>query len=174
MSTLKLLYPQSSQDSVAVTISLASLTSDTNLLAGRESTFIDNATNLDLDHLLSGAIKLGTSPTAGRVVELWAFTVLKSASGSKTWPDVFAGSDAAKTITSANVKASGMLKLVASMVTDATTGLVLPFAGVSVRSLFGSMPPWYGLFATHSSGVALDSTGSNHYVHYQRIQAQSV
>lgn len=174
MSTLKVLYPQSNVDTVEITISLASLASDTTLLSGRESTAVDNRTNLDIDHILGGYIKLGTSPTASRVVEVWAFAPLKGASGTFTYPDVMDGTDSNETITSANVKFAGWLALVASMVTDATTGLVLPFAGKSVRSLFGAMPPLYGLFVTHSSGVNLDSTAGNHYIGYQRVQAQSV
>lgn len=174
MSTLKILYPQSNVDTVAAAITVASLASDTNLLAGRESDVIDNRTNLDIDHLVGGWIKLGTSPTASRVVEVWAFAPLKGASGTFTYPDVMDGTDSNETITSANVKAAGWLKQVASMTTDATTGLVLPFGPVSIRSLFGAMPPLYGLFVVHSSGVNLDSTAGNHYIGYQRIQAQSV
>lgn len=174
MSTLKILYPTSNADTTEITITLASLASDTNLLTGREATFVDNTTNLDIDHILSGYIKLGTSPTASRVVEVWAFIPTKIASGTETWPDVMDGTDSGETITSANVKYAGWLKQVASMTTDATTGLVLPFGGVSVRTLFGSMPSAYGIFVTHSSGVNLDSTGSSHYIGYHRIQAQSV
>lgn len=174
MSTLKTLYPASNADTTEITITLASLASDTNLLAGRESSFVDNTTNLDLDHIISGYIKLGTSPTASRVVEVWAFIPTKVASGTETWPDVMDGTDSAETITSANVKYAGWLRLLASMTTDATTGLVLPFAGQSIRALFGAMPSAYGIFVTHSSGVNLDSTGSNHYIGYHRIQAQSV
>lgn len=174
MSTLKLLYPQSNVDTVEITCTLASLASDTNLLAGRESASVDNRTNLDLDHLLSGWIKLGTSPLASRVVEVWAFAPLKGASGTFTWPDVMDGTDSAETITSANVKGAGWLRLVASMTTDSTTGLVLPFGPVSVRNLFGSMPPLYGVWVVQSSGSNLDSTGGNHYIGYQRVQAQSV
>lgn len=175
MASLKLLYPQASLDTVAVNITLTTLASDTNLLAGRQAVHIDNSSSLDLDHILGGYIKLGTSPTVSKSVEVWAYTIVKSASGTRTWPDVFVdNSDSAKTITSANIKASGMLRLVASMTSDATTGLVLPFSGVSVKSLFGSMPAYYGLFVTHNTAVALDATGTNHYIGYQRVQAQSV
>ena len=180
MSALKLLYPQANQDSVPVTITLASLATSSTLLAGRESNLIDNTSNLDLDHLLAGVIKLGTSPTASTSIEVWAYTPYKSASGTKSYPAIsgtgtyFTGVDAAATFGSANIKASGALRLVASMTADATTGLNLSFSGVSVKSLFGSMPPWYGIFVTHSTAVALDATPANHYIGYQRVQAQSV
>lgn len=170
-STIKTLYPSTS--SVGLTITLASLASDTNLLAGREATFVDNTTNLDLDHLVSGKIKLGTSPTVSKSVEVWAFGSMKSASGTPTWPDVMAGADANKTITSANVK-YGFVRQIATLTTDATTGLVLSFGPVSIASLFGAMPKAWGLFVVQNSGVALDSTGGNHFIEYERIQAQTV
>jgi hypothetical protein len=62
MADLKLSYPAASD----LTITLASLGSDTNLLTGRESATIDNSTNLYLDYLISGKITAGTSPTAAR------------------------------------------------------------------------------------------------------------
>jgi hypothetical protein len=78
MSTIKTLYPATS--SVALALSLASLADDnTNGIAGRASTAVDNTTNVDLDHLVSGFVKLGTSPTAGRVIEVWAYAPLSIA-----------------------------------------------------------------------------------------------
>jgi hypothetical protein len=74
-------------------------------------------------------------------------------------------------MTSLNVKYAA-LRPVAAMGTDATTGLVLPFAPVSIASLFGGMPAFWGLFIVNRSGVALDATGGSLY--YQRQQAQSV
>ena len=61
MATVKTLYPSTS--SVDLTITLASLASGSAgvYTTGRGSTAVDNTTNLDLDHLLSGKITLGTS-----------------------------------------------------------------------------------------------------------------
>lgn len=168
---IKTKYPATS--SVAVTITLASLASDANLLAGQESSAIDNTTNLDLDHLISGNIRLGTSPTVSKSIEVWAFASMRTAAGVPTYPDVMDGTNSVETITSANVK-SGYLRLIATMTTDATTGRDYPFGPVSIASLFGAMPKFYGIFVTHSSGVALDATAGNHYIEYERIQAQTV
>jgi len=52
----KIAYGSSSN----LTITLDSLASDTNFLAGRESTEIDNEY---VDYLLSGKVTTGTSPT---------------------------------------------------------------------------------------------------------------
>lgn len=172
MASIKSNYP--STTTPALTITLASLADDnTNMLAGRASTAVDNTTNLDLDHLVSGKITLGTSPTAARTVEVWAYAYHKIASGTPTYPDSITGTDAAKTMTSMNVK-YGALALVAQLLTDATTGRVLYFKPTSIALLFGSLPPYWGIFVVQGSGVALDATGGNHEIVYQRQLAQSV
>lgn len=172
MATLKTLYPQASADSVAITITLASLASST-AWAGRASTAVNNTSNLDLDHLVSGKIKLGTSPTVSKTVQVYAYAAQSIASGTPTYPDSITGSDAAKTMTSANV-AYACLRFLWAGTTDATTGLVLEMPPTSIAQVFGSVPPYWGLFVVHDSGVNLDSTGSNHSMQYQRVQAQSV
>ena len=172
MATLKVLYPQASADSVAMTITLASLASSTTW-AGRASTAVNNTSNLDLDHLVSGKIKLGTSPTVSKTVQVYAYAAQSLASGTPTYPDGITGTDAAKTMTSANV-AYACLRFLWAGTTDATTGLVLEMPPTSIAQVFGSVPPYWGLFVVHDSGVNLDSTGSNHSMQYQRVQAQSV
>lgn len=171
MADIKQKYPSAS--SVALTITLASLANDNNLLTGRESTAVDNTTNLDLDHLVSGNIRVGTTPTVSKTIEIWAFASMKTASGTPTYPDVMDGTDSAETITSANVKAAGCwLRPIASMTTDATSDRDYPFGPVSIKGLFGAMPKFWGVFVTHSSVVNLNAAGS--FIEYERIQAQTV
>ncbi len=170
-SDIKTKYPATS--SVALTLSLASLASDTNLLAGRESTAVDNTTNQDIDHIVSGMITAGTTPTVSRTIEVWAYASFKTASGTPTYPDVLDGTDSAETITSANVK-NAALRLVASIVVDATTDRAYYFAPVSIAGLFGAMPKFWGLFVVHNTVAALNATGGNHVIEYERIQAQTV
>ncbi len=69
-----------------ITNAVASLASDTNLLAGYESVVIDNTTDGFEDIILSGKRTTGTSPTASRQIEVWAV-----AWDSNAWPDVFDG-----------------------------------------------------------------------------------
>ena len=59
MADLKLSYGTASD----LTITLASLATDANLLTGRESAAIDNTSALVLDYLVSGKITSGTSPS---------------------------------------------------------------------------------------------------------------
>lgn len=172
MADLKIKYPQANADSVAITITLASLASSTSW-AGRASTAVNNASNLDLDHLVSGKIKLGTSPTANKAIQVYAYAAQSISSGTPTYPDSITGTDAAKTMTSANV-ALACLRLLWAGTTDATTGLTLEMPPTSVAQAFGQLPPYWGLFVVHDSVAALDGTGGNHSFQYQRIQAQSV
>lgn len=170
MADFKIKYPAT--DTSPITISLASLASST-AWAGRASTAIDNTSNLDLDHLVSGVIKLGTSPTGSKTISVFAYASIKIVSGTPTYPDGITGTDAAKTMTSANV-ANSALAWLWSASTDNATGLNLYMPPRSISLAFGGIPPYWGLFVTHDSGVALDATSGNHYFHYQRIQAQSV
>ena len=161
MADLKLSYPAASD----LTITLASLASDTNLLTGRESATIDNSTNLYLDILVSGKITAGTSPTASRSIEVWA---VGSWDGTN-WPDVFDGTESAETITSADIKAS-VTRYIAAMATANTSDRTYHFGPVSLASAFGGvLPPKIVLFITHSTGVALNSTAGNHQIRLQPV-----
>jgi len=171
-SDIKTKYPSTS--SVAITATgIASLASDTTLLSGWELAAVDNTANLDIDHLVSGMITTGTTPTVSTRIEVWAYASWKTASGTPSYPDVLDGTDSAETLTSSNVK-NGMLRLVASLTVDATTARAYYFAPVSIASLFGAMPKFWGLFIVHNTAVALNATGGNHVIEYERIQAQTV
>lgn len=172
-TTNKILYPSTS--TVALTLSLGALADDnTNGIAGRASTAVDNTTNQDLDHILSGYIKAGTTPTAGRTIEVWVYAPIVIASGTPTYPDSITGSDAAKTFTSRNILVGG-LALAAVLTVDATTGNVYPIKPVSIASLFGGvLPPFWGVWVLNRTAVALDATNGNHVLNYERIQSQGV
>ena len=161
MADLKLAYPAASD----LTITLASLASDTSLLTGRESATIDNSSNLYLDYLISGKITTGTSPTASRSIEVWA---VGSWDGTN-WPDVFDGTESAETITSSDIKAS-VCKFIAAMATSATSNVTYHFGPVSLAAAFGGvLPPKVVLFVTHSTAVALNATAGNHQIRLQPV-----
>jgi hypothetical protein len=150
-----------------ITASLASLASDTNLLAGLESAVIDNTTDGFEDIILSGKITTGTSPTAARQIEVWAV-----AWDSNGWPDVFDGTSSAETITSSDIKNS-ICKPVAIMSTNNTSDRTYPFTGVSLRSAFmGALPSKVVLFIVHNTGVNLNSTAGNHELRIQGVYPQ--
>jgi hypothetical protein len=144
-----------------LTAAVASLASDTNLLAGIESSVIDNTTDGFDDILLSGKSTTGTSPTASRQIEVWAV-----AWDGVNWPDVFDGTTSGETITSSDIKNS-ICKPVAIMSTNATSDRTYHFTGVSLRTAFsGELPSKVVLFIVHNTGVALNATAGNHEFSY--------
>ena len=150
-----------------ITASVASLASDTNLLAGIESAPVDNRTDNFEDHILSGKFTTGTSPTASRQIEVWAV-----AWDSNAWPDVFDGTSSAETITSSDIK-NALCKAVAVLPTNNTSDRTYSFTGVSMKTVFGGvLPSQYVLFIVHNTGVALNATAGNHELRYQGIYPQ--
>lgn len=162
MADIKIAYGTASD----LTITLASLASDTNLLTGRESATIDNTSTLALDYLLSGKITTGTSPTASRSIEVWA---VGSWDGTN-WPDVFDGTESAETVTSADIKSSICRGPVAAMGTSSTSNVTYHFGPVSLAAIFGGvLPPKVVLFVTHNTAVALNATTGNHQIRVQPV-----
>lgn len=174
MADFKLKYPATNADTVAITISPASLATSSTRVAGRQSTPVDNRTNLDLDHLVSGRVTLGTgTPVVSKSVELWAFGPISVASGTPTYPTPFSTADADRSVDSENAKAAG-LRLLWVGTSDAVNGRVLSIPPTSVAGVFGGvLPPFWGIWIVHDTGVALDFTAANHVFHYHRIQGQS-
>lgn len=154
MAVVKMFYVASS----AVTITLASLATDANLLTGRESTAIDNSSNLYLDYLLAGKIRTGTSPTASKEIRVYVVGMMDDT----TWPDAFDGTDSAETVTTRDSEC----RLAAIMATTSVSDTDYHFGPVSVASLFGGVcPRKFVVFVTHNTGVNLNSTGGNHAIY---------
>lgn len=128
-----------------VTITLNALAASPMLVAGQESTAIDNTTALALDYLVSGKVVTHATITAGGRIEVWAVASWDGA----TYPDVFDGTDSVETITNLNIK-NTICRLVASMAVDVTG--TYHFAGVSIASIFGgTVPPKFVFFVTHNT-----------------------
>ncbi len=143
-----------------VTMTLASLATDTNLLAGQESAAVDNSSNLYLDLILSGKITTGTSPTDVKEIRLYVVAELDDSN----WPDVFSSTDAAKTVTTSGVR-DALCKLAVVMATNSSSNVTSYFSGISVAALFGgTLPRKFVVFVTHNTGVNLNATGSNHQI----------
>lgn len=154
--------------SAAYTCTLTGLASDTNLLAGRESTGLSNTTNKYLDELVAGLITTGTSPTDARVIEVHAIGALND---TPLYPDVFDGTDSAETITSSGIK-GGIVAQVANILANNTSDRTYPFKPVGIRQLFGdALPPAHVLFVTHSTGVNLNATAANQALYHTPVFA---
>lgn len=143
--------------SAALTLTLNSLASDTNLLAGRSSTVVDNTSNLSVDELITYVIKTGTTPTVSTTVLIYAWGILDD---TPTYPDTVTGSDANTTLTSANVQSAGAFKLAQTIVVDATSNRNYP-GSFWLASMFGGhMPKKYGVYVVQNTGAALNAAGN--------------
>lgn len=149
----------------ALTVTLASLASDTNLVAGRASTSIDNSSVDAIDCIVGGKVTTGTSPTASRQIEVWAYGSYDgtSYSGGAT------GSDANLT-----PQAKTLLRLLTVIPTTSTSDQAYTWGPFSVATAFGgTMPYKWGIYVVHNTGVALNATGGNHEVKYTSVKYES-
>mgnify|MGYP006279925713 CR=1 FL=1 len=146
-----------------LTITIASLASDTNLLIGRQSNEWDNTTNGYRDAWVSGKITTGTTPTAGSI-EVWAVGY-----NGTSYADAFSTADAARTISSAVIK-QGVCRLVAQFANTTTSNAVHEFGPRLLSDVFmGDVPQKVVFFVTHSSVAALNATAANHFLRIQPV-----
>lgn len=154
-STIKPLYAAAAP----ITITIVSLGNG----SSRQSTVVDNSTNLYDDAMVSLLLKPGTV-TAPSVVNLYTYCL---GGDDATYTDACTGSDAAYTILSPT-----NLRLIAiiSLPTNSTQEMSAEY---SVAQAFGgNLPKKWGIVITNSTGAALDgSVGSAYYrgVQYQIV-----
>ncbi len=133
-----------------------SLASSSNWTAGYEWFVIDNTTEKAIDYFVDLVVRVGTTPTANTEIRIYT---LASYDGS-TYPDVFDGTPSAETVTSAGVRDSFM-KLAGVGVVDATTSDRDYPVQFNLSSVYPTMPKKVLIFATHNTGVNLNSTSTN-------------
>lgn len=144
---------------ITITMDLITLASSTTFIAGRESTQIDNTTNLFMDNLCQGKFMVGTTPTLP--CELRVYLWGADASLATTAIDVLDGTDSAETLTNTTVLNTLLLAKAVSILVNTSdlTYNILPF---SVGLLFGGMlPKFWGIYATHNMTAALRTNAGN-------------
>lgn len=140
--------------------SLNSLANDfTNMLAGWQTDIVDNTTELADEVDVSGFFKTASSGlTAGRPIELWAYGSLDDAGA---YPDTLTGAgQAAKTLTSLEIKLSGALARLGTITTNAAASQVYPFKFALAANGFGFVPRKYGFWIVQGTGNNLASSGN--------------
>jgi len=144
-----------------LTITLASLTNN----SLRQSTVIDNTSDLFQDVLLMLKIKSGASSTVSTgVVNVYAYATVDNGT---TYTDTATGTDGAITPTSpTNLRFLGQLNVVA----NSTTYVGGPW---SIAAAFGGiMPAKWGIVVENKTGGTLDATEGSHAKLYQGIYSQ--
>lgn len=160
MADVKTAYGTNGQ---ALTITLASLADSST--AGRESTVVDNTTNLFLDVLIMAKIKTQNSGSisAPSAAFLYAYA---TADNGTTYPDTVTGSDAAITLNNPT-----QLKLLGAIYA-AAINTQYKSSVFSLAALYGGrMPAKWGVVVVNDTGTALSATGSDHGVWYQGVYA---
>jgi hypothetical protein len=133
--------------SSAVTMTLASLAASSSLLAGRQSTAIDNTSNKYVNYFVTADIKAAdANHFAGRI----EFFVVGPKDDS-TWPDAFGATDAARSVTSDSIK-NTICKPLAFIAGESTNDRVYPLGPVSVAAAFGAdiAPRKFLFWLTHT------------------------
>lgn len=139
-----------------ITITVASLADG----SARESTAVDNGTNLFDDVQVGGYIKANsTGVSSTGYLNIYAYG---SADDGTTYSDAATGSDSAHTLNK-----NAILLGVVALDANSETAQFGPF---SIAQAFGgAVPEDWGIIIENQSGAALDSTGGNHELHYQGI-----
>ena len=159
-------------DSVTITATgLASLATSSSFTAGYELDAVSNRTNLDITHLLSGTITVGTTPTVNSQIQIWMIPASSYASATPAWPDVFDGTASAETVTSAGILAACGVLLKTVLVDSNTSNRPYYFTEIDLAAANGGVLPFdYVIFVTHNTGVNLNATGSNFTMTYTRVR----
>lgn len=124
--------------------------------SARESTVVDNTTNLYKDALVR--VKTNGQASGTAAVRIFAYAAL----GDTDYTDLATGSDAAFTAGFRNVAFLGAVQM------NAATGVVAgPF---SVAAAFGGiLPSKWGLIFLNNSGAALSATAGHHVIEYEGV-----
>lgn len=151
---------------VTMTITLASLASDTSLLAGRASTAVDQKDTDDaIDAMVGGLVTTGTTPTASKQIEVWAYGTYDDTN----FNEGITGTDANKTLVTKST-----LRLLTVIPTTSTSNQAYYWGPYSVASAFGGIiPVQWGIFIVHNTVAALNATGGNHEVEYFPVKFES-
>lgn len=135
----------------ALTITLASLATSTTGV-GRQSTFIDNSSNLFQIIRVYYKVTTGTSPTANKSIQFYLLTQ-DTASSPNIVTDGAGASDAGLTIQSAP-----LVHVIQTLNTSDKTyqgSFLIRNPGIA-----------WGIAVVHDTGVNLNSTGSNHAIRF--------
>lgn len=156
------------------TMTLASLAASSSLLAGRESSAVDNGASVKyLDYLVAGNFKAAASNNQAGSIYV---TVVGARDDTPTWPDVFDGTDSTETVSKQGVF-DQVCKFLAAISADSTASQTWYFGPQSLASCFGgSVPDQFVYFVTQNiqtSTNAWSATESDHAMRHTPVYATS-
>lgn len=155
MATIK----QALASSTALTITLASLASSAT--AGRESTVVDNSSNLYFDAQLTVRIKLTSGTIAN---DQCVHVYLYASEDGSTYTDNNTGADAAITPASP----TNLIYLDKIATPAQSTSYTKTFGGIA-QTFGGTLPRKWGVVIRNYSGIALTATAGDHAISYSGV-----
>lgn len=145
-----------------VTITLTSLGDG----AWRQSASVDNGTNKYIDAHLGGSIQVGTTPTDGTTIDVYAYGTYDGTN----FTGGASGSDAAYTADGEEDE----LRLIQVITVDATSDQDYVFGPISIAQAFGGvLPETWGIIVENNTGAALNATGTNNEIQFFGIKYDS-
>jgi hypothetical protein len=155
---------------VTMTITLAALAQDaTNLVAGRQSTVVDNKdVDQGVDAMLGGLVTVGATVSSGKQIEVWLFGSFDDAASGG-----FSGS-ALATDGNFTPDEKTNLQLFTIIPINGTANKGYRFGPKSVAQAFGGvMPTQWGVYIVHNTGGSLHATAGNHRIEYIPVKLLS-
>ena len=155
----------------ALSCTLAGLPTSPTLITGRQTSVIDNSSANYVDLQIMGQITTGTTPTVG-VLALYAFSLIQRTASVNVYPQAGAtnlvATDAPATW---DIEQLNKQPLVWSAANNTTSNRAYAINIASVAQMFGgTLPLFVGLYFAHSSGVNLNATAGNQWLHWQGIK----
>lgn len=140
-----------------MTITLGSLANSA-AGVGRQSTLVDNTSNLYTSAQIALKITTGTTPTANSLI--YVYLIRSDNNGTPIIDDGAGASDAGLTVVNA--------PLLGTILVPAATSNTA-YYGVFDTKFLGSLGNKWGIAVVNNSGAALNSTGGNHVVEFVGI-----
>lgn len=148
--------------STAITITLASLAS----ASARQSSVVDNSSNLFLDVLVYVAAKLQSgSPSSDKALYVYAY----GSEDGTNYTDNATGSDAAITL-----RVPNNLRPIGVISAPDSGALTYKSNPMSLAAAFGGViPRKWGIVVLNSTGITLSATGGDHAASYTGVYYQT-
>lgn len=125
----------------------------------RQSTAVDNGTNMYIDAHIGGSIQVGATPTAGGTFDIYAYGTYDGTN----YTAGCSGSDSAYTADGEEDE----LMFLTSITVDATANENYVWGPVSVASAFGGvLPETWGIVVENNTGDTANATGTNNEVQF--------
>ena len=154
-----------------ITFSPASVASSSTFIAGRESTEVNNTSNLYTDALVQGFVTThSTAPTVDKQIRIYVWG--SNISLGTTALDVLDGTDSTETFTSVEIRDTILIRA-RTIVINASTSQKYHIKPFSVAQMFGEMPQFWGLFLAQNTEQILSATGADHEFKYTGIKFDS-